>query len=159
MFYNSSGHTNPHLGDAGFAVFREEKEICGGFETILFRSNNISEFTGCLKGMQCTRSMTNEIEVIGNCMILTKAVPKTHAIKNYALNELLCEICKLAICFDEIEFTHVPQEHNKQVDAIATAASWSKEDGTYAVNDHHWDPRSQHVVETSEEWIIVNSTL
>ena len=34
--------------------------------------------------------------------------PKTHAIKNYALNELLCEIHKLAMCFDEIEFTHVP---------------------------------------------------
>ena len=42
---------------------------------------------------------------------------------------------------------------------IATAASWSKENGTCAVNDHHWDPRSQHVAETSEEWIILNSTL
>ena len=92
-------------------------------------------------------------------MILTKAAPKTHAIKNYALNELLCEIWKLATCFDEIEFTHVPQELNKQADAIATAASWSKEDGTCAVIDHHWDPRSQHVAETSEEWIILNSTL
>ena len=37
--------------------------------------------------------------------------------------------------------------------------SWSKEDGTCAVNNHHWDPRSQHVAETSEEWIILNSTL
>ena len=61
-----------------------------------------------LKGMQCARSMTNEIEVVGDCMILTKAAPKTHAIKNYALNKLLCEIYKLAMCFDEIEFTHVP---------------------------------------------------
>ena len=52
--------------------------------------------------------MTKEIEVVGDCMILTKAVPKTHTIKNYALNELLCEICELAIYFNEIEFTHVP---------------------------------------------------
>ena len=88
-----------------------------------------------------------------------QGAPKTHAIKNYALNELLCEIRKLAMCFDKIEFTHVPQELNKQADAIATAASWSKEDGTCAVNDHHWNPRSQHVAETSEEWIILNSTL
>ena len=159
MFYDSSGCTDPHLGGVGFAVFREGKEICGGFETIPLRSNNIGEFTGCLKGMQCARSMTNEIEVVGDCMILTKAAPKTHVIKNYALNELLCEIHKLAMCFDEIEFIHVPRELNKQADAIATAASWSKEDGTCAVNDHHWDPRSQHVTETSEEWIILNSTL
>ena len=73
--------------------------------------------------MQCARSMTNEIEVVGDCMILTKAAPKTHAIKNYALNELLCEIRKLAMCFDEIEFIHVPRELNKRADAIATAAS------------------------------------
>ena len=145
MFYDSLGCTNSHLGGAGFVVFREGKEICGGFETIPLGSNNIGEFTGCLKGMQCVRSMTNEIEVVGDCMILIKATSKTHAIKNYALNKLLCEICKLAMCFDEIEFTHVPQELNKQADAIATAASWSKENRTCAVIDHHWDPRSQHV--------------
>ena len=46
-------------------------------------------------------------------MILTKAAPKTHAIKNYALNELLCKIWKLAMCFDEIEFTYVPWKLNK----------------------------------------------
>ena len=49
MFYNGLGHINPHLGGVGFTVFREEKEIYGGFETILFGSNNIGEFTGCLK--------------------------------------------------------------------------------------------------------------
>ena len=103
--------------------------------------------------------MTNEIEVVGDCMILTKAAPKTHAIKNYALNKLLCEICKLAMYFDEIEFIYVPWELNKQADVIATAASWFKEDRICAVNDHHWGPRSQHVAETSEKWIILNSTL
>ena len=73
--------------------------------------------------MQYARSMMNEIEVVGDCIILTKAAPKTHAIKNYALNELLYEIHKLAMCFDKIEFIHVPQELNKRADAIATAAS------------------------------------
>ena len=113
VFYDGLRCTNPHLEGVGFAVFREEKEICGRFETIPFGSNNIGEFTGCLKGMQCARSMTNEIEVVGDCIILTKAAPKTHAIKNCALNELLYEIHKLTMCFDEIEFTHVPQELNK----------------------------------------------
>ena len=41
MFYDGSGRTDPHLGGAGFAVFREGKEICGGFETIPLGSNNI----------------------------------------------------------------------------------------------------------------------
>ena len=34
VFYDGSGHTNPHLEGVDFAVFREGKEICGGFETI-----------------------------------------------------------------------------------------------------------------------------
>ena len=97
MFYDGSSHTDPHLKDVGFAVFREGKKICGGFETIPLGSNNISEFTGCLKGMQCVRSMMNKIEVVGDCMILTKAAPKTYAIKNYVLNKLLCEIHKCAL--------------------------------------------------------------
>ena len=103
--------------------------------------------------------MTNEIEVVGGLYDSHQGCTQTHAIKNYALNELLCEICKLAMCFDEIEFIHVPRDLNKRADAIATAASWSKEDGTCAVNDPSLDPRSQHVAETSEEWIILNSTL
>ena len=108
VFYDGSSCTDPHLGGVGFAVFREGKEICGGFETIPLGSNNIGEFTGYLKGMQCVKSMTNEIEVVRDYMILTKAAPKTYAIKNYVLNELLCEIHKLAMCFDKIEFIHVP---------------------------------------------------
>ena len=58
--------------------------------------------------MQCVKLMTNEIEVVGDCIIFTKVVSKTYAIKNYTLNELLCEIYKLTMYFDEIEFTHVP---------------------------------------------------
>ena len=44
MFSDDSGHTDSHLGGAGFAVFREGKEICGGFETIPLGSNNIGVF-------------------------------------------------------------------------------------------------------------------
>ena len=67
--------------------FSGKKEICGGFETIPLGFNNIGEFTGCL-----IKLMIKEIIIVGDCIILTKAVFKTHTRKNYALNELLCEI-------------------------------------------------------------------
>ena len=51
VFYDGSSCTDPHLGGVGFAVFREGKEICDGFETIPLGSNNVGEFTGCLKGI------------------------------------------------------------------------------------------------------------
>ena len=46
VFYDGSRFTNPHLGGAGFAVFRKGKEIYDEFETIPLRSNNIGEFIG-----------------------------------------------------------------------------------------------------------------
>ena len=45
VFYDGSRCTDPHLGGAGFAVFREGKEIYDGFETIPLRFNNIGKFT------------------------------------------------------------------------------------------------------------------
>ena len=92
MFYNDSRYIGPHLGGADFAVFRKEREICGGFEIISLSFNNIGEFIGYLKGIQSVKSMIKKIVIVEDCIILTKAMFKTHTRKNYALNELLCEI-------------------------------------------------------------------
>ena len=35
MFYDGSGHTDPHLGGAGFAVFREGKRYVVGLKPSL----------------------------------------------------------------------------------------------------------------------------
>ena len=51
MFYDDLNYTNSHLRGASFAIFKERKEIYGGFEIIPLGFNNISEFIGCLKGM------------------------------------------------------------------------------------------------------------
>ena len=59
VFYHGSSHTDPHLGGAGYAIFRNGKEILVGVETIPFGTNNIGEFKGCLlrlksaKGLNC----------------------------------------------------------------------------------------------------------
>ena len=92
MFYNDSRYTGLHLGGADFAVFRKERKICGGFETISLSFNNIGEFIDYLKGIQSIRSMIKKIVIIEDCIILTKTMFKTHTRKNYTLNELLCEI-------------------------------------------------------------------
>ena len=63
MFYNG----------LGFTVFRKEREIYSGFETTPLGSNNIGEFTNYLKGMQSAKSITKKIEIVGDCMILTKS--------------------------------------------------------------------------------------
>ena len=140
VFYDGSGPTNPHLGGAGYAIFRNGKEILAGAETIPFSINNVGEFKGCLLGLKNARSLGSHIQIVGDCMILTKAAPKNCNISNYKLNLLLIEIKATAARFEDAEFIHVFHELNKHVDAIATAASWSVMDGMAAVNDSKWDP-------------------
>ena len=135
IFYNSSGHTDPHLDGAGFAIFRDEKEILTGAETIPFGTNNVGEFKGCLLKLKNPRGLGSHIQIVGDCMILTKAAPKNHNISNHELNLLLIEIRTTVARFEDAEFIYVFHELNKCADAIATAASWSVMDGIAAVND------------------------
>ena len=123
VFYNGSSCTDPHLGDAGYAIFRDGKEILAGAETIPFGTNNVGEFKGCLLELKSVRGLGSHIQIVCNCMILTKAASKNHNISNYELNLLLIEIRATAVKFEDVEFIHVFCKLNKCTDAIATAAS------------------------------------
>ena len=51
VFYNGSGHVNPHIGGSGYVIIKKGLEVGGGFETIPLDSNNLGEFLGCLAGL------------------------------------------------------------------------------------------------------------
>ena len=151
VFYDGSSHTNSYLGGANYAIFRDEKEILAGAETIPFGTNNVGEFKGCLLGLKSARSLGSHIQIVGDCMILTKAAPKNHNISNHKLNFLLIEIKATAAKFENVEFIYVFCELNKYADAIATAASWSVMDGIAAVNDLKWNLYIKQVGKTEKE--------
>ena len=159
VFYNGSSCTDPYFGGAGYAIFRNGKEILAGAETIPFGTNNVGEFKDCLLGLKNARGLGSHIQIVSDCMILTKAAPKNHNISNYELNLLLIEIRAIAARFEDAEFIHVFCELNKHADAIATAASWSVIDEMAAVNDSKWNPHAKQVGKTEEEWIVDNSLL
>ena len=151
VFYDGSDCIDPHLGGAGYAIFRDGKEILADAETIPFGTNNVGEFKGCLLGLKRARGLGSHIQIVGDCIILTKAAPKNHNISNHKLNLLLIEIKATAARFEDAEFIHIFCELNKHADAIATAANWSVMDGIAAVNDLKWDPHIRQVGKTKEE--------
>ncbi len=163
MYYDGSGRVDPHIGGAGYVILHHGREVAGGFETIPLGSNNVGEFRGCLLGLKRAKSMCDNITVVGDCEILTKAVELGKdvdaTIDNVELDLLLREIRELFWKFNHREITHVKRHLNKRADAIASAASWSREDGDLAVGDEKWDPRARHSRIESEEWIIENSKL
>ena len=159
VFYDGSSHTDPHLGSAGYAIFRNGKKILAGAETIPFGTNNVGEFKGCLLGSKNARGLGSHIQIVGDCMILTKAAPKNCNISNHELNLLLIEIRATAARFEDAEFIHVFHKLNKHADAIATATSWSVIDGMAVVNNSKWNLHAKQVGKTEEEWIVDNSLL
>ena len=160
MFYNSSGHVDPHIRGSGYVIIKKGLEVGGEFETIPLSSNNLGEFLRCLAGLQQVIGFGQHVEMVGDCKILTEAVSKTKPIDNFELNEILSEIRNIAESkFAKVKYTHMYCEFNKRSDAIAMAASHSEENGMEAVFDRNWDPRSKQLTTTSEEWIIENSKL
>ena len=160
MFYNGSGHINPHIRESGYVIIKEGLEVGGGFETIPLGSNNLGEFLECLASLQQVIGFGQCVKMVGDCKILTEVVSKMKPIDNFELNEILSEIRNIAESkFAKVEYTHVYCEFNKRSNVIATAASHSKEDGMEAVFDRNWDSRLKQLTTTSEEWIIENSKL
>ena len=51
VFYDGSGHIDPHIRRSGYIIIKEGLEVGGGFETIPLGSNNLGEFSGCLAGL------------------------------------------------------------------------------------------------------------
>ena len=140
VYYDRSGRPDPPVGGAGFAVFKDGKEITAGFETIPFGTNNEGECKGALIGLREATKMSKEVEVIGDCMILTNAASKGLTVKDVLLDDVLSEIKEQALSSTKIEFTHVFREHNKRADAIATTASISEQDGRMAAICLEWNP-------------------
>ena len=134
MFYNNFGHVNPYIKGSKYVIIKEGLEVGGGFETIPLGLNNLSEFSGCLAGLQQVIGFGQHVEMVGNCKILTKVAPKMKSINNFKLNKILSKIKNIAESkFTKVEYIHVYYEFNKRSDAIATAASHFEEDEMEAV--------------------------
>ena len=117
-------------------IIKKGLEVGGGFETIPLDSNNLDEFLGCLASLQQVIGFGQHVEMVGDCKILTEAVPKTKPINNFELNEILSEIRNIAESkFAKVEYIHMYHEFNKRSNVITTAASHSEEDGMEAVFD------------------------
>ena len=157
VYYDGSGRPEPPVRGVGFAIFKEGVEVTAGAETIPFDTNNVGEFKGALIGLRQASKLTERVEVIGDCMILTNAAANDKNVKEVELDNILDEIKTTAGKMKEAKFTHVFREHNKRADAIATAASLSEKDGRMAIASKDWNPRAQKLGETDEEWIVLNS--
>ena len=76
MFYDGSECVDPHIRGSGYVIIKEGLEVGGGFETISLGSNNLGEFLKCLAGLQQVIGFGQHVEMVGDCKILTEAVPK-----------------------------------------------------------------------------------
>ena len=129
MFYDGSGHVNFYIKGSGYVIIKEGLKAGGEFKTIPLSSNNLGEFLRCLADLQQVIGFEQHVEMMGNCKILTKVVPKTKPIDNFEFNEILSEIRNIAESkFAKVKYTPVYCEFNKRSDVIIIAASHSEED-------------------------------
>ena len=68
VFYNGFGHVDSHIGGSEYVIIKEGLEVGGGFETIPLGSNNLSEFSGCLAGLQQVIGFGQHVEMVEDCI-------------------------------------------------------------------------------------------
>jgi hypothetical protein len=97
-----------------------------------------------LGAVKMGKAHCKQIQIIGDCEILTKAMNDGTRVDDPYLNEILNEIRSEAAHYENISFHHVSRKHNKRADALATAASISAAAGKRATQDREWDPRENN---------------
>jgi ribonuclease HI len=80
-------------------------------------SNNLAEAYSLCMGLKVAKEFElKEIIVLGDSMMIIRAIVHWNHMENNVLRAVLARIRNLASTFDKIAFYHIEREHNSSVD-------------------------------------------
>ena len=122
------GSCNPNPGGVcsyGFVVWRDGARIQEGHGPAAPRgpgaTNNVAEYTGCIKGLEWLRSQSIREPVIirGDSELVLKQLKGQYKVKSPLLAPLFWKARELAGGFPSLRFEWVPREQNADADRLA----------------------------------------
>lgn len=131
IYIDGGARGNP--GPAGVGV-RIETADDG---TVLFQggwflgraTNNVAEYWGLVNGLaRAAELQAQRVEVRSDSELLVKQMRGEYRVKKPHLRELYDQAWVLCRTFDEVTFTHVRREGNKDADRLANMAMDAKAD-------------------------------
>ncbi len=114
---------NPGLAGIGVVIYNKGIEIHSAYKFIGIKTNNQSEYSALIFGLQEAIKMEiDQISIFGDSQIVINQINGLFKIKSDNLLELNKEANELKKQFKYIEFNHVPREKNKRADELSNIA-------------------------------------
>ena len=123
LHFDGCSKGNPGPAGIGAVLYNRGEEIWGGSKYIGRKTNNQSEYTALLFGLQTAIDYNiKELIVYGDSQLVINQINKIYKIKNTDLMLLYEEAQNLIKQFTYIEFVHVYRDKNKRADELSNIA-------------------------------------
>jgi len=114
---------NPGMAGIGIVIYKKGIEIHSACKFIGIKTNNQSEYSAVIFGMEeALKLEIEQISIFGDSQIVINQINGIYKIKSDKLMDLHKEANKLKIQFKYIDFNHVPREKNKRADELSNIA-------------------------------------
>lgn len=124
LYTDGGSRDNPGLAAIG-GILKDEHgtEVLSFSQFIGISTNNVAEYTALIFGLNLAfKNNLNEIECFLDSELIVKQVNGEYKVKDPNLKALHQAVLRLVSKFDEIKFTYVPREKNKEADTLVNKA-------------------------------------
>jgi ribonuclease HI len=123
MNFDGCSKGNPGFAGIGAVIYKDHDEIWCGSKFIGVKTNNYSEYSALIFGLQQAILMEiDHLNVLGDSLLVINQVNGVYKVKSDDLRELHEEVINLKKQFKFIEFNHVYRENNKRADELSNIA-------------------------------------
>ena len=118
IYFDGATQNNPGPSAFAFTHFKNKKEAYWECGFIGNTTNNVAEYTACLKALlYCKSNNISNVEILGDSMLVIKQIKGEWRIKCNNLKKLH-ESC-LSLKDSNITFTWIPRENNVRADYLS----------------------------------------
>ncbi len=120
LYVDGGARGNPGPAACGYILKEPEGKIIESEGIFLGETtNNIAEYTGLLKGLQCARKHNiKALHIFSDSELMVKQIIGEYKVKSSNLQPLYHQIQRLLLSFDRWQIRHIPRELNKEADAL-----------------------------------------
>lgn len=128
IIIHTDGGARGNPGPAAIGIVIQDDQ--GGMDTykqtIGHTTNNIAEYTAVLKSIEFLRKKYGtcevEVEYLLDSELVVKQLRGEYKVKNEELKKIHQQIRSEHAKFNQVKYSHIPREKNKEADALVNAA-------------------------------------
>ncbi len=120
VYCDGAARGNPGSAGIGIVIKRDGKNISEIADYLGHATNNIAEYTACLRGITEALILgASEIDLFADSELLIKQINGEYKVKNEGLQPLHSQIMSLTKRLKHFKATHIPREKNKEADKLS----------------------------------------